>query len=101
MSTSPTPPPSLESVPEPVRSSPQATLNNTAAANTTTTKTSTTNNASPKSQPVSNNNTYNSSGLNLNMSAAEMRAMLARKKKADPRKETVDLKTKYEIIQNM
>ena len=35
------------------------------------------------------------------MSAAEMRAMLARKKKADPRKETVDLKTKYQIIQNM
>uniref|UniRef100_A0A0N7ZBN2 PDZ domain-containing protein n=1 Tax=Scylla olivacea TaxID=85551 RepID=A0A0N7ZBN2_SCYOL len=101
MSTSPTPPPSLESAPEPVRSSPQATLNSTAATTTTTTKTSITNNASPKSQPVSNNNTYNSSGLNLNMSAAEMRAMLARKKKADPRKETVDLKTKYEIIQNM
>lgn len=41
------------------------------------------------------------SGLNLNMSAAEMRAKLASKKKADPRRETVDLKKKYEIIQNM
>ena len=41
------------------------------------------------------------SGLNLNMSASEMRAYLASRKKADPRKETMDLKKKYEIIQNM
>lgn len=41
------------------------------------------------------------SGLNLNMSAAEMRAMLARKKKADPRKDSLDLRKKYEIIQNL
>lgn len=55
MSTSPTPPPSLESAPEPVRNSPPATY-----TNTTTTTTNTTNNTSPNSQPVSNNNTYNS-----------------------------------------
>lgn len=100
MSTSPTPPPSLEPAPaaEPTRNSPSPKP----SATTTTTTTKNANNASPKPRPASNNNNaYNSSGLNLNMSAAEMRAKLASKKKADPRRESVDLKKKYEIIQNM
>ena len=39
--------------------------------------------------------------LNLNMSVSEMRQMLARKKKQDPKKAQIDLKQKYEIIQQM
>jgi len=40
-------------------------------------------------------------GLQLNMTAAEMRARVSRKKKADPRAEKMDLKQKAAMIQNM
>ena len=41
-------------------------------------------------------------GLNLNMTAAEMRARIGSKKKRDPRKEDrLDFKRKYEIIQTL
>ena len=39
--------------------------------------------------------------LNLNMTAAQMRQLLAQKKKHDPKKVQMDLKQKYEIIQQM
>lgn len=39
--------------------------------------------------------------MSLNMSVSEMRQMLARKKKQDPKKAQIDLKQKYEIIQQM
>ena len=40
-------------------------------------------------------------GLDLNMSAAELRARLAARKKYDPRRETIELRRKHEIIQTM
>ncbi|XP_054161544.1 Na(+)/H(+) exchange regulatory cofactor NHE-RF1-like [Oppia nitens] len=39
--------------------------------------------------------------LNLNMSASEMRQLLAQRKKLDAKKAQMDLKQKYEIIQQM
>jgi Na(+)/H(+) exchange regulatory cofactor NHE-RF2 len=41
------------------------------------------------------------SGLNLNMSAAQLRARLAAQKKYDPKREAMDLRRKHEIIQTM
>lgn len=40
-------------------------------------------------------------GLNLNMTAAELRAKLAAKKKFDPKTDQVDLRQKFEIIQKL
>lgn len=40
-------------------------------------------------------------GLNLKMTAAELRAKLAAKKKYDPKTDTVDLRKKYEIVQKL
>lgn len=109
MSTSPTPPPSLDNTSSnTAKSTPTPTPDPTPTPTKATTTTTSSSSSSPASTPaptpapsVASNNAYNSSGLNLNMSAAEMRAMLARKKKADPRKDTLDLRKKYEIIQNM
>ncbi|KAG0422477.1 hypothetical protein HPB47_001704, partial [Ixodes persulcatus] len=39
--------------------------------------------------------------LNLNMSASEMRQLLAQRKKHDPKKVQMDLKKKYELIEQM
>jgi len=39
--------------------------------------------------------------LNLNMSVSEMRQLLASRKKNDPKKAQLDLKTKYNILQHM
>lgn len=47
----------------------------------------------------SNGNSY--SGLNLNMTASEMRELLARRKKFDPKKAQMNIRQKYEIIQQM
>lgn len=41
------------------------------------------------------------SNLNLNMSASEMRKLLAQRKKHDPKKVSMDLKKKYELIEQM
>lgn len=40
-------------------------------------------------------------GLNLQMSAAEMRERLSKRKKKDPRVDNIDFRRKYEIIQSM
>lgn len=45
------------------------------------------------------NNTF--SGLNLNMTASEMKALISKRKKFDPKKAGIDLRRKYEIIQQM
>ena len=39
--------------------------------------------------------------LNLNMTAKELRAQLALRKKYDPKKDCLDLKKKYEIVQKL
>lgn len=59
-----------------------------------------TNNSSHAS-PEKNNHLQKTGGLNLNMSAAELRAKLAAKKKYDPKNDTVDLRKKYEIVQKL
>ncbi len=41
------------------------------------------------------------SGLDLNMSAAELRARLAARKKYDPKHDSMDLRRKHEIVQTM
>lgn len=40
-------------------------------------------------------------GLNLNMTASEMRELLSRRKKFDPKKAQMNIRQKYEIIQQM
>ncbi|XP_037042377.1 Na(+)/H(+) exchange regulatory cofactor NHE-RF1 [Bradysia coprophila] len=45
--------------------------------------------------------TKSSHGLNLNMTAAELRAKLAAKKKFDPKNDSVDLRKKFEIVQKL
>lgn len=56
--------------------------------------------AAPKAaegpQPVKS-----SSGLNLNMTVAELRAKLAAKKKFDPKSDAVDLRKKFEIVEKL
>lgn len=52
----------------------------------------------PKSPPPSNGG---SGDLNLNMSAAEMRQLIAARRKHDPKKIQMDLRKKYDIIQQM
>lgn len=49
----------------------------------------------------SDSNGRSSADLNLNMTASEMRALLANKKKYDPKKENLDLRKKHAIIQDM
>lgn len=39
--------------------------------------------------------------LNLNMTAKELRAQLASRKKYDPKKDCLDFKKKYEIVQKL
>lgn len=53
-----------------------------------------------------NNSTKNgvnneSRGLNLKMSAKEMREKLAMRKKYDPKKETIGFKDKFDIVQKL
>ena len=40
-------------------------------------------------------------GLNLGMSAKELRAQLAMRKKYDPKKETIGFKDKFDIVQKL
>lgn len=51
--------------------------------------------------PTTNNLSSNFSGLNLNMTASEMKELLARRKKFDPKKAQMNIRQKYEIIQQM
>jgi len=59
---------------------------------------------SPPRNDSSNNavdhNNRNSS-LNLNMTAKELRAMLASRKRYDPKKESMDFKKKFDIVQKL
>lgn len=43
----------------------------------------------------------NGSRLNLNLSASEMKKIISQRKKYDPKKVQMDLKEKYEIIQQL
>lgn len=52
----------------------------------------------PPSEPAS---ATSNGSLNLNMSASEMRQLLAQRKKHDPKKIQMDLKKKYELIEQM
>lgn len=61
--------------------------------------------ASPPHMIASNedhmNQANNNAGLNLSMTAAELRAKLAAKKKFDPRKESIDFKKKFDVVQKL
>lgn len=52
-----------------------------------------------KKNVISTSNNF--SGLNLNMTASEMRELLARRKKFDPKKAQMNIRQKYDIIQQM
>lgn len=60
-------------------------------------------NSNGNSNNSSLNNTSNGKheSLNLSMTAAELRAKLAAKKKFDPRKEPVDFKKKFDTVQKL
>jgi hypothetical protein len=49
---------------------------------------------------AADHNNRNSS-LNLNMTAKELRAKLASRKKYDPKKESMDFKKKFDIVQKL
>lgn len=55
----------------------------------------------PVKTPEQNGTSAKSHGLNLNMTAAELRAKLAAKKKFDPKNDSVDLRKKFEIVQKL
>ncbi|GAB0090320.1 Na(+)/H(+) exchange regulatory cofactor NHE-RF1 [Sergentomyia squamirostris] len=71
------------------------------------TKKSTTNGSTPKaetnsvSSAGSTGSRDSGSGLNLQMTAAELRAKLAARKKFDPKSESVDIKKKFDIVQKL
>ncbi|XP_044741006.1 Na(+)/H(+) exchange regulatory cofactor NHE-RF2-like [Chrysoperla carnea] len=83
--------------------SPNTEDNNTQTLNTKVTeKNHAENNSSPpNSNNHTNNETNQSIGLKLNMTAAELRAQLANRKKYDPKKETIDFKKKFDIVQKL
>jgi len=56
---------------------------------------------STNAQRISYNKDELVAGLNLNMTAAEMRAMVSSRKKKDPRVEKIEMKKKAEMIQNL
>lgn len=87
---------------QPVRSPLTATKSNSSNTNASVEALQT--NGDEKEQKTTltqanNNNNY--SGLNLNMTASEMRELLSRRKKFDPKKAQMNIRQKYEIIQQM
>ncbi|XP_018333727.1 Na(+)/H(+) exchange regulatory cofactor NHE-RF1 [Agrilus planipennis] len=69
-----------------------------------------TNSKSTPEKPVNLNNVNNDAtsketsengSLNLNMTAAELRAKLKEKKKFDPKREAMDFKKKFDIVQKL
>lgn len=64
-------------------------------------KSGTTRTPEPVKAPEQNGKSTKSPGLNLNMTAAELRAKLAAKKKFDPKNDSVDLRKKFEIVQKL
>lgn len=64
-------------------------------------KSGTTPTPEPVKTPEQNGKSTKTPGLNLNMTAAELRAKLAAKKKFDPKNDSVDLRKKFEIVQKL
>lgn len=59
-------------------------------------------NTKKNDEQVNNNTKEKENGmLNLSMTAAELRAKLASKKKYDPKKEALDFKMKFDIVQKL
>lgn len=54
-----------------------------------------------KHSSESESNRVTENKLNLDMTASELRAKLAQRKKYDPKKDCLDFKKKYEIIQKL
>jgi len=50
---------------------------------------------------ANNSESPRSQGLNLTMSAKELREMLAQRKKYDPKKESIGFKDKFDIVQKL
>lgn len=60
-----------------------------------------TGNGSVDGSGANNNEQTKSQGLNLKMSAKELRAQLAARKKYDPKKESIGFKDKFDIVQKL
>ncbi|XP_020280889.1 Na(+)/H(+) exchange regulatory cofactor NHE-RF1 [Pseudomyrmex gracilis] len=60
-----------------------------------------TGNGSVGSDGATNNSEPRSQGLNLKMSAKELREQLAKRKKYDPKKESIGFKDKFDIVQKL
>ncbi|KAH0950084.1 hypothetical protein HN011_007203 [Eciton burchellii] len=60
-----------------------------------------TGNGSVDGSSANNNEQPRSQGLNLKMSAKELRAQLAARKKYDPKKESIGFKDKFDIVQKL
>jgi hypothetical protein len=60
-----------------------------------------TGNGSVDGSSANNNEQSRSQGLNLKMSAKELRAQLAARKKYDPKKESIGFKDKFDIVQKL
>ncbi|XP_026677961.1 uncharacterized protein LOC113466607 [Diaphorina citri] len=61
----------------------------------------TNNTPTPTTNTNNTTNHENQNNLNLNMSAKELRAKLASRKKYDPKKDYLDIKKKYDIVQKL
>uniref|UniRef100_A0A1A9WQM3 PDZ domain-containing protein n=1 Tax=Glossina brevipalpis TaxID=37001 RepID=A0A1A9WQM3_9MUSC len=79
----------------PANGSPKETNNASSSISTTTTS------SSSSSVNANGTGSIKAGSLQLPMTAAEMRAKLASKKKYDPKNESVDLRKKYEIVQKL
>ncbi|XP_038219364.1 uncharacterized protein LOC119837705, partial [Zerene cesonia] len=82
--------------PVPDLDAPERPVNNTAASS---------NDSTPTTGSTGSDRTDGASPepprLNLQMTAAEMRAYLAAKKKVDPKKVPMDLKSKFDIVKKL
>jgi len=102
---------SAQASPTPTKSVSSSEGSPTAAMKVTAAPASLGSSSSVPASPTSTKSASSSSGLpqasegavdlNLNMSVSQMRQLLAQKKKNDPKKAQMDLRQKYEIIQQM
>jgi len=90
----------LMSTPPPP-SATKAGLNNNGSVYNTSSNGNGTNGMTTPSTPPPASGGNRAGSLNLPLTAAEMRAKLASKKKYDPKNESVDLKKKFDIIQKL
>ncbi|KAI5699390.1 hypothetical protein M8J76_000626 [Diaphorina citri] len=70
-------------------------------SNNSTNQSLTNNTPTPTTNTNNTTNHENQNNLNLNMSAKELRAKLASRKKYDPKKDYLDIKKKYDIVQKL